>query len=77
MGACYSQQKTCCRCKCVVQSKWVVHTHVVYYAGMNSMGNMPWFGFNRAALLLAVVTCIALSFEAIPGLCCFLRVTQA
>ena len=35
-----------------------------------------WFGFVRPALLLAVVTCTVLSFEAMPGLCCFLRVTQ-
>ena len=35
-----------------------------------------WFGFVRSALLLAVGTCIVLSFEAMPGLCCFHRVTQ-
>ena len=32
-----------------------------------------WFGFGRSAQLLAVVTCIVLSFEAMPGpmgLCC-------
>ena len=34
-----------------------------------------WFGFARSALLLAVAACIVLSFEAMPGLCCFLRVT--
>ena len=34
-----------------------------------------WFGFVRFALVLAVGTCIVLSFEAMPGLCCFLRVT--
>ena len=34
-----------------------------------------WFGFVRSALLLAVGTCVVLSFEAMPGLCCFLRVT--
>ena len=34
-----------------------------------------WFGFIRSALLLAVGTCIVLSFEAMLGLCCFLRVT--
>ena len=33
-----------------------------------------WSGFVRSALLLAVVACIVLSFEAMPGLCCFLRV---
>ena len=36
-----------------------------------------WFGFVWSALLLAVGTCIVLLFEAIPGLCCFLRVTQS
>ena len=35
-----------------------------------------WFDFGETALLLAVGTCIVLSFEAMPGLCCFLRVTQ-
>ena len=35
-----------------------------------------WFGFVRSALLLAVGTCCVLSFEAMPGLCCFLRVTH-
>ena len=34
-----------------------------------------WFGFVGSALLLAVGTCVGLSFEAMPGLCCFLRVT--
>ena len=34
-----------------------------------------WFRFVRSALLLAVGTCIVLSFEAMLGLCCFLRVT--
>ena len=32
-----------------------------------------WFGFDRSALLLAVGACVVLSFEAMPGLCCFLR----
>ena len=32
---------------------------------------------TRSALLLAVGTFVALSFEAMPGLCCFLRVTHA
>ena len=32
--------------------------------------------FIKSALLLAVGTCAVLSFEAMPGLCCFLRVTQ-
>ena len=35
-----------------------------------------WFGFVGSALPLAVVTCIVYSFEAMPGLCCFLCVTQ-
>ena len=35
-----------------------------------------WFGFVRSALLLAVDTCVVLSFEALPGLSCFLRVTR-
>ena len=35
---------------------------------------MVWFRFVTFALLLAVSTCIV-SFEAMPGLCCFLRVT--
>ena len=32
------------------------------------------FGFVRCALLLAVGMCAVLSFEALPGLSCFLRV---
>ena len=35
-----------------------------------------WFGIVGSALLLAVGTCVVLSFEAMPGLCCFLRVTS-
>ena len=35
-----------------------------------------WFGLVRSALLLAVVTCIVLSFGAMLGLYCFLCVTQ-
>ena len=35
-----------------------------------------WFVFVRSALLLAVVTCIVLSFGAMPCLGCFLRVTH-
>ena len=42
--------------------------HVVYRVGV-------WFGFVMSALHLAVVTCTVLSFEAMPDLCCFLRVT--
>ena len=34
-----------------------------------------WFGFVRAALLPAVGTCVVLAFGAMPGRCCFLRVT--
>ena len=34
-----------------------------------------WFGFVGAALLLAVGTCVVLAFVAMPGRCCFLRVT--
>ena len=34
-----------------------------------------WFGFVRAALLLAVGTCVVLAFGAMPGRCCFPRVT--
>ena len=34
-----------------------------------------WFGFVGSALLLAVGTCVILSFEAMPGFFCFLRVT--
>ena len=30
-----------------------------------------------SALLLAVGTCVVLPFEAMPGLCCFLRVTHS
>ena len=33
------------------------------------------FGFVRAALLPAVGTCVVLAFAAMPGRCCFLRVT--
>ena len=35
-----------------------------------------WFGFVRAALLPAVGTCVVLAFGAMPGRCCFLRVTH-
>ena len=35
-----------------------------------------WFGFVGAALLPAVGTCVVLAFGAVPGRCCFLRVTQ-
>ena len=35
-----------------------------------------WFGFVGAALLPAVGTCVVLAFGAMPGRCCFLRVTQ-
>ena len=35
-----------------------------------------WFGFVRAALHPAVGTCVVLAFGAMPGRCCFLRVTQ-
>ena len=34
-----------------------------------------WFHFVWSALLLTVVAYVVLSFEAMPGLCCFLRVT--
>ena len=34
-----------------------------------------WFGFVGAALLPAVGTCAALAFGAMPGRCCFVRVT--
>ena len=46
---------------------------IVSFARLYRVG--VWFGFVRSALLLADVTCIILSFEAMPGLCCFLRVT--
>ena len=35
-----------------------------------------WFGFVGAALLPAVGTCVVLAFGAMPGRCCFLRVTH-
>ena len=35
-----------------------------------------WFGFDGAALLPAVGTCVVLAFGAMPGRCCFLRVTH-
>ena len=35
-----------------------------------------WFGFVEAALLPAVGTCVVLAFGAMPGRCCFLRVTH-
>ena len=35
-----------------------------------------WFGFVGAALLPAVGTCVVLAFGAMPGRCCFLRVTR-
>ena len=38
--------------------------------------NKVWFGFVRAALLPAVGTCVVLAFGAMPGRCCFLRVTH-
>ena len=34
-----------------------------------------WFGFVGAALLPAVGTFVVLAFGAMPGRCCFLRVT--
>ena len=50
---------------------------VVKYHDSNMFHVRVWFGFVRSALLLAVGTCSTrvLSFEAMPGLCCFLRVT--
>ena len=36
-----------------------------------------WFHFVWSALLLAVGTCAVLLFGALPGLSCFLRVTQS
>ena len=36
-----------------------------------------WFGFVGAALLPAVGKCVVLAFGAMPGRCCFLRVTHA
>ena len=35
-----------------------------------------WFRVVRSALLLAIVTCMVLPFEAMPGRCFFLRVTH-
>ena len=35
-----------------------------------------WFGFVGAALLPAVGACVVLAFGAMPGRCCFLRVTH-
>ena len=35
-----------------------------------------WVGFVWAALLPAVGTCVVLAFGAMPGRCCFLRVTH-
>ena len=35
-----------------------------------------WFGFVGAALFPAVGTCVVLAFGAMPGRCCFLRVTH-
>ena len=35
-----------------------------------------WFSFVRSAVLLAVGMCAVLSFEALPGLSCLLRVTH-
>ena len=51
-----------------------VHTEEVCFARVYRVG--VWFGFVRSALLLAVVACIVLSFEAMPCLCCFFRVTH-
>ena len=36
-----------------------------------------WFGFIGAALLPAVGTCVVLAFGAMPGRCCFLRLTHS
>ena len=36
-----------------------------------------WFGFVGPALLPAVGTCVVLAFGAMPGRCCFLRVTHS
>ena len=35
-----------------------------------------WFGFVRDTLLPAIGTCVVLAFGAMPGRCCFLRVTH-
>ena len=50
------------------------HTRLTYTicAGVSRWSMV---GFVRSALLLAFGTCIVLSFEAMPGLCFFLRVT--
>ena len=47
---------------------------IVYFARVYRV--RAWFGFVRSALLLAVVKCIVLSCQAMPCLCCFLRVTS-
>ena len=44
---------------------------IVSFARVRRIG--VWFGFVRSALLHAVAACIVLSFGAMPGLCCFLR----
>ena len=54
---------------------WPINRIILSSARVCRIGE--WFGFVRSALLLAVVgTCVVLSFEAMPGLCCLLRVTH-
>ena len=59
-------------CLCMLpHMTWLLGTSGYIWVGRVGV----WFGFVRSAQLLAVGTYIALSFEAMPGLCCFLRVT--
>ena len=51
-----------------------LYAYIVYVYDISRVAIGVWFGFvsYRSALILAVVSCIVLSFEAMPGLRCSL-----
>ena len=51
--------------------------HTTGHVAVNNVGTDGTSGFVQSALLLAIVACAVMSFEAMPCLCCFLHVTQA
>ena len=66
---------TCDLCVCVDLMRGVAICRIIVsFVGVYRVA--VWFRFVRSALLLAVVTCIVLTFEVMPGLCCFLRATH-
>ena len=70
--------RPCVRATCVrlLDAAWgVTNCRIILsFARVCRIG--VWFGFVGSALLLAVGTCVALSCEAMRGLCSFLRVTH-